>query len=180
MLYVLNTMIMNKQKFEWRKWDSLDVEVAYDLPKKLEMYFYGYVGIKKNSKEIVRGRLIASPRYQEWHKRIISKLKWRERKYNSFPCKMTITTIAWDRRKGDCDNFSQWIMDIGTELWLFPDDNKFVISELEVKNAWYIKNCYITKVELEPIEYSLLNNEEDHNGKDLKTKKELLKQLNVF
>lgn len=173
-------MSKQKQNFEWRKRDSIDVDIDYDTPKKLEMYFYGYIGIKKNSKEIVRGRLIASPRYQEWHKRIINILKGYKWKYNSFPCKMVITTVAWDKRKWDCDNFSQGIMDIGTELGLFPDDNKFIISELEVKNAGYLKNAYITKVELEPISHPLLDGIDDYKNKNLKKEKEILKELNVF
>ena len=167
-------MPKQKQKFEWWRRNCIDVEVVYDLPKRLEMYFYGYVGIKKNSKEIVRGRLMASPRYQEWHKRVIDILKGREWKYNTFPCKMTITTIAWDKRKGDCDNFSQGIMDIGTELWLFPDDNKFIISELEVKNVGYAKNCYITRVDLEPIEHPFYDIEDNHEGLNLKDYKHYL------
>lgn len=173
-------MSKQKQNFEWRKRDSIDVEIEYDLPKKLVLYFYWYIWIKKNSKEIVRGRLIASPRYQERHKRIIKILRGHKWKYNSFPCKMVITTVAWDKRKWDCDNFSQGIMDIGTELGLFPDDNKFIISELEVKNAGYLKNAYITKVELEPISHPLLDGVDDYKDKDLKKEKEILKELNVF
>ena len=158
---------MSKQKFEWWRRDCIDVEVEYNLPKRVVIYFYGYIGIKKNSKEIVRGRLIASPRYQEWHKRILNILKGVEWRYVAFPCKMTITTIAWDKRRMDCDNISQWIMDVFSEIGLIPDDNRFIISELEVRNIGYVKNCYITKVELEPIEHMCRNININHEGKKL-------------
>lgn len=173
-------MSKQKQKFEWRKWDCIDVEIEYDLPKKLVLYFYWYIWIKKNSKEIVRGRLIASPRYQEWHKRIIKILRGHKWKYNSFPCRMNITYVSWNKMKWDVDNKATSLLDLLVDVWLLPDDNQFVVQELEVKNAWYLKNAPICKVELEPINHPLLDGDKDYKNNNLKKEKEILKELNVF
>lgn len=96
------------------------------------------------------------------------KLSGHERKYNSFPCRMTITSTAWSKMKGDIDNQATSLMDLLVDVWLLPDDNKFIIQELEIKNVWYVKNAPLCKVELEPIDHPIYDIDVDHKGLDLK------------
>lgn len=70
--------------------------------------------------------------------------------------------------KGDIDNQATSILDLLVDVWLLPDDNKFVVQEMEIKNVGYIKNAPICKVELEPIDHHLWDEDTDHKSKNLK------------
>lgn len=156
-----------KEKFNTWRWECIDAEVECNLPSKLVIYFTGPVWIKKNSRQNFWHFSLPSQNYIEWHKRVINKLNNIERMYNSFPCKVAITTIAWERRKSDCDNLSQWILDTFTDLGIIEDDNKFVIPELHVRNVGYAKNCWLTKVELSPYISNNYDIIDDHKEKNL-------------
>lgn len=82
--------------------------------------------------------------------------------------------------KGDIDNQATSLMDLLVDVGLLPDDNKFIIQELEIRNAGYMKNAPICKVELTPIEHPLLDANDDYKNSDLRKEKEILKELNVF
>lgn len=159
---------MAKKVFEWRKRDVVDVEVVFNTEKKVLLYFYWNIFSKKNSKRVFRNIVLPSENYVEWHRRITEKLanvKWN---YNTFPCKVTIDFVAWNKVKWDVDNACTSIFDTLTDVWLFPDDNKFIIQELSARNVWYVKNLPITKVAIEPINFKPYDNNRDHKGDDLK------------
>lgn len=173
-------MAKTKKKFEWWKWDIMDVEIEYDLSKKLILYFYWNIYPKKNSKRAFRWIVLPSENYVQRHKIMSERLSWHEWKFNSFPCRMNVTYVAWSKMKGDTDNKVTSLLDLLVDVGALPDDNQFVVQELEVKNAWYLKNAPICKVELEPIAHPLLDGVYDYKDKDLKKEKEILKELNVF
>lgn len=152
---------------QW-KWDIMDVEIDYDLPKRLTLYFYWNIYPKKNSKRAFRGIVLPSENYMKWHKIMSEKLQWHKWRYNSFPCRMTIISTAWSKMKWDIDNQATSIMDLLVDVWLLPDDNKFIIQELEIRNVWYVRNAPLCKVELEPIDHMLWDEDKDHKWKDLK------------
>jgi Holliday junction resolvase RusA-like endonuclease len=81
---------------------------------------------------------------------------------------MTIASTARSKMKGDIDNQATSLMDLLVDVWLLPDDNKFIIQELEIKNVWYVRNAPICRVELEPIAHRLWNEDVDHKWKNLK------------
>lgn len=162
------------------KWDIMDVEIEKDLSDRLTMYFYGNIYPKKNSKRAFRWIVLPSENYVKRHKIMSDKLIWHKWKYNSFPCRMSVIYVAWSKMKGDTDNKVTSLLDLLVDVGALPDDNQFVVQELEVKNAWYLKNAPICKVELEPIAHPLLDGVDDYKNKDLKKEKEILKKLNVF
>ena len=152
---------------EW-KWNIVDADIDCDTSKKITLVFYGNIPSKKNSKRAFRGIVLPSENYMKRHKIMSNKLEGHEWKFNSFPCKMSIISIAWNKMKWDIDNQATSIMDLLVDVGLLPDDNKFIIQELEIRNVWYIKNAPLCKVELEPIVHPLYNIESDHKGLDLK------------
>lgn len=160
-------MSKQKQKFEWWRRDCIGAYVEYNLPTKLVIYFTGPVAIKKNNRQNFWRVSLPSPRYIEWHKRIMKELGWKEWQFNSFPCKMEITTITGEKRKWDCDNLSQGILDTFTDLGIIEDDNKFIIPELHVRNVGYAKNCWLTRVELSPYRLNAYDILDNHQGKNL-------------
>ena len=137
----------------------IDAEVYYNLPSKLLIYLYSK---------------IPSKNYIFRNKKIVNKLKWTKRLYDKFPCKITITSISWDKRKSDIDNMTQSIMDTFTDLGIIPDDNKFVVQELNIRNVGYAKNCFITRVLIEPYNLPQLNDKKDYKNVDLKEMKQSL------
>ncbi|MBO7716530.1 MAG: hypothetical protein J6S85_23395 [Methanobrevibacter sp.] len=48
---------------------------------------------------------------------------------------MTIISTARSKMKGDIDNQATSIMDLLVDVGLLPDDNKFIIQELEIRNV---------------------------------------------
>ena len=76
--------------------------------------------------------------------------------------------------KSDIDNMTQSIMDTFTDLGIIPDDNKFVVQELNIRNVGYAKNCFITKVLIEPYNLPQLNDKKDYKNVDLKEMKQSL------
>lgn len=156
-----------KSKFEGWRWDSIDAEVCYNLPGKLEIYFYWPIIPKKNSRRNFGNISLPSANYVEWHKRITNKLKWIDWLYDKFPCKITVTSISGNQVKSDIDNMTQSIMDTFTDLGIIPDDNKFIVQELNIRNVGYIKNCYITKILIEPYTLPQPNDKKDYKGIDL-------------
>lgn len=124
-------------------------EVVLNTPNKLTIYIYWPITAKKNNKMVARWRLMSWPRYLKWHKEMVDILWWTEWFFNKFPCKITITSIVGTRVKSDIDNATSSVLDLFTDLGIIPDDNRFVVPELEVINLWYAKNCFITKIVVE-------------------------------
>lgn len=146
----------------------VNAQVILNTPNKLTIYIYWPIVPKKNSKQIVRGRLISSSRYLKWHKELTDILWKEDRLYDKFPCKISITSIVGTRVKSDIDNATSSILDLFTDLWIIPDDNRFIVPELNVLNVWYAKNCFITKVVMEPYTNNSYDITDDHKDKDLK------------
>ena len=167
-------MAKTKKKFEWWKWDCINAEVVENSDKAIEIILYGFIPSKKNNRRNFWHISLPSETYTEWHKRIVNVLSWIERNFKAFPCKITITSIAWDRVKSDIDNQAQSAFDTFTDLWIIPDDNRFVVWELQIKNVWYAKNAYITKVLIEPLWEGFLNDNTDYKWEDLTNYKEYL------
>ena len=161
-------MAKTKKKFEWWKRESINAEVIENSDKAIEIILYGFIPSKKNNRRNFWHISLPSETYTEWHKRIVSVLSWIEWKFKSFPCKITIASVAWDRVKSDIDNQAQSIFDTFTDLWIIPDDNRFVVQELHITNKGYVKNAYMTKVLIE-WDYTLRYNDDwDHKGFDFK------------
>ena len=145
----------------------VNAQVILNTPDKLTIYIYWPIVPKKNSKQIVRGRLISSSRYLKWHKELTDILWKEERLYDKFPCKISITSIVGTRVKSDIDNATSSILDLFTDLWIIPDDNRFIVPELNVLNVWYAKNCFITKVVMEPYTNNSYDVTDDHKDENL-------------
>lgn len=152
----------------------IDAEVYYNLPSKLLIYLYSKIPSKKNNRTNFGNISLPSKNYIFRNKKIVNKLKWTKRLYDKFPCKITITSISWDKRKSDIDNMTQSIMDTFTDLGIIPDDNKFVVQELNIRNVGYAKNCFITRVLIEPYNLPQLNDKKDYKNVDLKEMKQSL------
>jgi len=159
---------MPKKKFEWRKRDSINAEVIENSDEAIEIILYGFIPSKKNNRRNFWHISLPSETYTEWHKRIVNVLSWIEWKFKSFPCKITIISVAWDRVKSDIDNQAQSIFDTFTDLWIIPDDNRFIVQELHITNQGYVKNAYMTKVIIEWDYEVRYNDDWDHKGFDLK------------
>lgn len=146
---------------------TVNAQVILNTPNKLTIYIYWPIVPKKNSKQIVRGRLISSSRYLKWHKELTDILWGNTRLYDKFPCKISITSIVGTRVKSDIDNATSSILDLFTDLWIIPDDNRFIVPELNVLNVWYAKNCFITKVVMEPYTNNSYDITDDHKDENL-------------
>ena len=168
MFYVYNIELMPKKKFEWRKRDSIDAEVIKNSDEAIEIILYGFIPSKKNNRRNFWHISLPSETYTEWHKRIVNVLSWIEWNFKSFPCKITIKSVAWDRVKSDIDNQAQSIFDTFTDLWIIPDDNRFIVTELKIENEGYVKNAYMTKVIIERDDGARYDINHDHKGEDLK------------
>ena len=145
----------------------VNAQVILNTPNKLTIYIYWPIVPKKNSKQIVRGRLISSSRYLKWHKELTDILWGNTRLYDKFPCKISIISIVGTRVKSDIDNATSSILDLFTDLWILPDDNRFIVPELNVLNVWYAKNCFITKVVMEPYTNNPYDVTTDHKDENL-------------
>lgn len=162
---------------EQRKRDIMDVEVEQNSPERLSLIFYWNIYPKKNSKRAFRWIVLPSENYVKRHKIMSTKLAWCEWKYNSFPCRMTITSTARSKIKGDIDNQATSLMDLLVDVGLLPDDNKFIIQELEIINVWYVKNAPLCRVELNPVEHPALDINHDHKDEDLHKYKHYLNSI---
>lgn len=162
------SMAKTKKKFEWRKRESINAEVIENSDKAIEIILYGFIPSKKNNRRNFWHISLPSETYTEWHKRIVNVLSWIEWNFKSFPCKITIKSVAWDRIKSDIDNQAQSIFDTFTDLWIIPDDNRFVVQELHITNKGYAKNAYMTRVIIEWDYTTRFNDDWDHKGFDLK------------
>lgn len=160
-----------KKTFDsWRR-ESINAEVEYNEKNRVVIYLSWAIAPKKNSRQNFGRVSLPSQNYIEWHKRIMSKLwdvKWR---YGWEPSVVNITSIVWDRTKSDCDNQVASIMDTLVDLWVIEDDNRFVVKEIKVRNIWYAKNCWLTRVEITPYvsdDYDILDDHKWDNLLDYK------------
>lgn len=168
---------MPKKTFDGWKRDVMDVEVVDNKECRVELYFYGNIFPKKNSKRVFWHTVLPSENYTQWHKIMVDKLKDIKWKYNSFPCRITVFSIARNKTKWDVDNMVTSLFDLFTDVGLIPDDNKFVVSELYAQNVGYIKNCPITRVIISAANNCLADDDDDYKDKDLKKYKDFLSYL---
>lgn len=162
---------MPKKTFEWWKRDSLDVEIVENSKYRVELYFYWNIFPKKNSKRVFGHTVLPSENYVQRHKVMTQKLGGTERKFDAFPCKILIYSIARNKMKGDVDNMATSLFDLFTDVGLIPDDNKFVVSQLYAENVGYVKNCPITRVIITNSNEEMWDINEDHKDKNLKEQK---------
>ena len=155
----------------------MDVEVVDNKEYRVELYFYGNIFPKKNSKRVFWHTVLPSENYMQWHKIMVDKLKDIKRKFNCYPCRIHIYSISRNKMKWDVDNMATSLFDLFTDVWLIPDDNKFVVSELYAQNVGYIKNCPITRVIISNANNCLADDNTDHKDKDLKKYKDYLSYL---
>lgn len=141
--------------------------VSINTSNKLTIFIYWNIPAKKNNKMVARGRLMSWPRYLNWHKEMTKALWNIVWFYDKFPCKISITSIVGTKVKSDIDNVTSSILDLFQDLGILPDDNRFVVPELSVQNVWYAKNCFITKVVVEPYTNNSYEILDDHKDKDL-------------
>ena len=167
MFYVYNIELMPKKKFEWWRWECIDAYVANNNSERVTIYLAWPIAPKKNSRQNFWKISLPSQNYLERHKRVVNKLanvKW---EYNGLPCSIQITSVVWDRVKSDCDNQVASIMDTLVDLGVISDDNRFVVKEINVVNIWYVKNCWLTRVEIYPYYLNTTYIEDDHKWKRL-------------
>lgn len=127
-----------------------------------EILFIWAIPAKKNSKEIVRWRLIPSKRYRERHSLIVSSL-WKMAPIDiEWPLHMEIDFIVGDRHRRDLDNAVSSIQDTLVDVGYLTDDNCSILKKLTVTNLWYIRNLYLTRVKFTPYTISSYNSTEDH------------------
>lgn len=169
-------MAKSKKKFEGWRWECIDAEVEYNLPRMVVIWLSWPIAPKKNSRVNFWTISLPSANYTHWHKLIMDKLKDKEwRRDKSIPCSIEIESIVWDRVKSDCDNQVASIMDTLVDLWVLEDDNRFIVKEINVKNLGYIKNCWLHRIEIMP--YTGHNFEvvdDDHKWRKLLNKKHYL------
>ncbi len=164
-----------QSKFKWWEWDSVDAEVVENTKNKLVIFFYWYVGIKKNWRTNMRWLSLPSPNYIERHKRMMKCLWNIEYKFHTFPCRLQICILYWNKRRTDLDNRLSSIMDLYQDLWIIEDDNHDIIPEIRMESMWYKKNCPIMKVELSSTQYKTIDDNSDCKNTDLKEYKILFK-----
>ena len=152
---------------QWKR-DVMDVEVVDNSKDRVELYFYWNIFPKKNSKRVFGHTILPSENYISRHKIMTDKLSGIDRKLEYFPCKILIYSIAWNKMKWDVDNMATSLFDLFTDVGLIPDDNKFVVSELFVKNVGYVRNCPITRVIITNSNAFMWDENEDHKSKNLK------------
>lgn len=148
--------------YEERKRGSIDIEVEKDVPNKIILYISWPTPSKKNQKQAFRWIVLPSKNYLRRHKILIDKIWDTKRNYNTFPCKICVTTIAGTKAKWDVDNILTSYLDLLCDMGLLPDDNKFIIPEIYVKNLGYVKNCWLTRIEITPYEWECCDIIDDH------------------
>ena len=89
----------------------------------------GHIPSKKNSKRLVRGRLISSKAYMKWH----DEKMWEMKQYKApkhFFGTVRLTFYARDKRKNDLTNKAESIMDLLVDSGILPDDNWYEVPRL--------------------------------------------------
>lgn len=152
---------MAKKKFDGWMRDKTWVAIALNTENRLTLYFTWNIFSKKNSKRAFRGIVLPSANYVEWQRRMSNELKKNQFFYNKFPCKITIESISHDKRRADIDNKATSILDLLVDNGIIPDDNKFVVQELDIRNVGYAKNLALTKVVIEPYKEDVLELDQD-------------------
>lgn len=132
-----------------------------------ELLFIWAIPAKKNSKEIVRWRLLPSKRYRERHSLITESL-WEMTPIEiEWPLHMEIDFIVGDKHRRDLDNAVSSVQDTLVDVGYLTDDNCSILKKLTVTNLWYIKNLYLTRVKFTPYTISSYNSAEDHKDKSI-------------
>lgn len=161
---------MAKKEFVWWGRDITGAKVLENEDDFLELLLLWNVYSKKNQKRAFRWIVLPSENFVEWQKRCLEdlahydiKLKYDE----EHPFIIEMNFIAWNKVKWDIDNSCTSILDLLVAWWVIPDDNKFVVSDLQISCLWYIKNLPLTQVKIYPNYKSKYNSTEDHKDKSI-------------
>ncbi len=116
----------------------------------MKITLYGRIPSKKNSKQIVRWRIISSKAYLQWEKEQIEYLKTQNIK-NLWYLKFSITCIFYmpDKRKSDLSNKFESIADLFVKSWLLIDDNYEVLNQIHLYYWWYDKQNPRCEIQIE-------------------------------
>lgn len=169
-----------KKEFSWWGWDITWVEIITNEEDYLELLLLGNVYSKKNSKRAFRWIVLPSVNFVEWHKRCSEELSHHDIKlqyHEDEPFKIEMNFIARNKVKGDIDNSCTSILDLLTDAWIIPDDNKFVVSNLSINCIGYVKNLPLTQVKIYP-DWNIKWNDSTDN-KD-KSREELIKLAEFY
>ena len=107
----------------------------------MQIVLYGRIPSKKNSKQIIRWRIISSKNYLEWEKKQIEYL-WDELTETLEvlpPYKIICNFYMPDKRKSDLSNKFESIADMLVKFWLFEDDNYTILPNIQLNYKWYDK-----------------------------------------
>jgi len=102
----------------------------------------GNIPSKKNSRinciNKRTGKQISFPskNYQEWHKIALGQVQSQfQGGPISKPCKVQIEYLDCHRRKWDLSNRAESVMDLLVDAGVLEDDNRFIVTELNLKMA---------------------------------------------
>ena len=106
----------------------------------MKITLYWRIPSKKNSKQIVRWRIISSKADLQWEKEQINNLIdiWQEIHIKP-PFKIICDFYMPDRRLSDLSNKFESIADMLVKYWLFEDDNYTILQNIELNHKWYDK-----------------------------------------
>lgn len=98
----------------------------------------GNVPSKKNSKSIIRSRdgkmrLISSKAHREWWEEKMWKIKQYKPRKPIEHCFVTLSFYPSTKRKADCTNKAESIMDLLVDAGIILDDNWFIVPKLLIK-----------------------------------------------
>lgn len=164
---------MNETYNEWKR-DCVNIEVTKNTNDELEIYISWPIPSKKNQKQVFRWRVLPSKNYIRWHKIVSEKLSNINCNYNKFPCSLSMVSIAWTKARWDADNILTSCLDLLVDVWILPDDNKFILPEVKIRNVWYAKNCWLARINITPYLSNSYLIEEEHRWKDILSYKHYL------
>lgn len=104
--------------------------------EKINIYFKGIPPSKKNSKQwIYRGGrkyLVPSDNHQAWHEETMWELKKVKGKFEKVQL-ISIVFYPKDKIRRDLTNVTESLMDILVDTKIIPDDNWFIVGEINLK-----------------------------------------------
>lgn len=120
--------------------------------KAIKIIFDGIPPSKKNSKKwIYRGGrkyLVPSDNHQAWHERVSWELKRVKTKFKTVSL-IKIVFYPTDRIKRDKTNVAESIMDFLKDMAIIPDDNWFIVTEINLKFGGVVKENPRVEVEIQ-------------------------------
>lgn len=120
----------------------------------MKITLYGRVPSKKNSKQIVRWRIISSKNYLQWEKEQleylrIKKLTKQLQQINPlWPYCIELNIYLPDKRKTDIDNKTSSVLDLLVKSWIIADDSCEIIPKLIINFMWVYKDNPRIEIEI--------------------------------